>query len=424
MIIFQSIPIDEFQKKQTEELREIWYACDPKSLTIPVEFSVDVKKTNEERISELLAWLEKQLSMTNRDSEGRKQISLEAGERFKNFSREIFNLSTEQVNCFHDLGIDQVSREFYKQARSYDPLMNTSEIYQASRNVWTSNYLQALLDLPVKLTPALFAYSMLYPVSDNYLDDPRYGRADKIAYNERFRAWLNGAAASPMNPNERQVLDLVKMIESQYERKKYPQVYDSLLAIHAAQDRSVRMPAAPVPPYTVDVLGVSFGKGGTSVLADGVLAAGELDETEMGIIFNFGAFAQLMDDQEDMESDLRKNALTIFTEAARAGKADLVMRRLFCFAHQVLRGMDSFDNERVRPLKQMSMKGIDLLMIDGILRMEKYYSRSFLTELETHFPVNFKFMKRVRSELKKKRITLDRVLGLFVANPLMPGNVN
>lgn len=416
MIIFQSIPIDEFRKKQTEELREMWYACDPRQLSIPVEFPPGVKKANEERVSELLAWLEKQLSYTDSDPEGQRQIVLEAGDRIKRFACEAFNLSEEQANCFHDLGIDQVSREFYHQARSFDPQMNTTDIYQASRNVWTINYLQALLDLPVKLTPALFAYSMLYPVSDNYLDDPRYSCEEKIVYNKRFRSWLSGAEISPTNANECQVLDLVRLIEDQYERNKYPQVYDSLLAIHAAQDRSVHMPASPVSPYTVDVLGVTFGKGGTSVLADGVLAAGELDESEMGIIYNFGAFAQLMDDQEDMDSDLQKNALTIFTEAARAGKADLVMRRLFCFAHQVLKGMESFDHERVRPLKQMSMKGIDLLMINGILRMERYYSKSFLAELEAHFPVHFKYMKKARMTMRKKKITLDRMMGLFMGS--------
>lgn len=414
MINFQSISIDEFQKRQTEELREIWYTCDQGSLSIPVEFSSGKKRENEERVSELLAWLEKQLSLKKSDPEEQKQKSFEAGERLKEFSGKVFDLSDEQTNCFHDLGIDQVSGEFYRQARSFDPKMDTSDIYQASRNVWTSNYLQALLDLPIQLTPALFAYSMLYPVSDNYLDDPRLSRAEKIAFNERFYAWLTGAVVKPMNANEQQVLDLVKMIESQYRREQYPQVFDSLLAIHAAQDRSMRMPESPVPPYLVDVLGVTFSKGGTSVLADGVLAAGELNVVEMGIIFNFGAFAQLMDDQEDMASDLQKNALTIFTDAARIGKADLVARRLFCFAHQVLQGMEYFDHERVRPLKQMSMKGIDLLMIDGILRMEKYYSKAYLAELEPHFPVHFKFMRKVRTELMKRKITLDRVLGLFM----------
>ncbi len=416
MIIFHSIPIDEFQKRQTEELREIWYSCDPGFLNVPVEFPNSVKRENEERVSELLAWLEKRLSLKNLDPEEQKQNSYEVGERIKEFSRSVFDLSEEQVNSFHDLGIDQVSQEFYNLARCFDPKMNMSDIYQASRNVWTCSYLQALMDLPIQLTPALFAYSMLYPVSDNYLDDPRFSRVEKIAFNERFYAWLTGAEVKPMNANEQQVLDLVKMIEGQYRREQYPQVFDSLLAIHAAQDRSMRMPESPVPPYMVDVLGVTFGKGGTSVLADGVLAAGELHEVEMSIIYNFGAFAQLMDDQEDMESDLRKNALTIFTDATRIGNVDLIAQRLFCFAHHVLKGMEYFDNERIRPLKQMSMKGIDLLMIDGILRMDKYYSKAFLAELETHFPVRFKFMRKIRAELKKRKITLDRMLGLLLTS--------
>ena len=38
------------------------------------------------------------------------------------------------------------------------------------RNVWIGNNLQMLLGVPVCLTQGLFAYSMLYPVTDNVLD--------------------------------------------------------------------------------------------------------------------------------------------------------------------------------------------------------------------------------------------------------------
>jgi len=57
--------------------------------------------------------------------------------------------------------------------------MSTGDIFQASRNAWTTNGLQIILGMPARLTPAIFGYSMLYPCTDNYLDHPGVSTADK-----------------------------------------------------------------------------------------------------------------------------------------------------------------------------------------------------------------------------------------------------
>ena len=306
------------------------------------------------------------------------------------------------------------AKDFYFRAREFDPFICFEDIYQASRNVWTSNYLQALMGFPVQLTPALFAYSMLYPVSDNYIDDPYRSRQEKAEYNARFRGWLNGEEASPQNGNERDVVDLIDMIERQYPRQKYPQVYESLLVIHGAQDKSMRLASLPVKPNTTDIVGLTFEKGGTSVLADGVLAAGELTLDQMKIIFNYGAFAQLMDDQEDIENDLKDKVPTFFSEAALNGKVDYVLNKVFNFAHSVLSGLDKFDNPTSAPLKRISMKGIDYLLIDEAMKHPKYYSKPYLQELERHFPFRFEYLHRVRKDLMKKRMTAERLTRLLL----------
>jgi hypothetical protein len=415
--------LEEFVKNQTNILRDLWYSCEPDGFVLLEKYPLKVKLANEARLSATLQWLGNQIEHPNMDTRERKAFSQEAVLRLKDIGREIFNLTEEQVNCFEELGIDKTAETFFHQARVFDPWMSTSDIFQASRNVWTSNYLQVLLGLPVELTPSIFAYSMLYPVSDNYLDDPCRTRSEKVAYNQRFRNWLKGELATPQNWNERDVRDLVRMIELQYPRDAYPQVYASLLAIHSAQDKSMRIPHTPVTPNSVDVLGLTFEKGGTSVLADGVLAAGELTEAQMEIIFSYGAFAQLMDDQEDLGNDLKDHAVTLFTEAARVGKVDDVMKRVFCFAHYVLKGLERFNQRSAQPLKQMSMKGIDLLLIDAVLRTEKYYSSSFLADLEGYFPFRFDYLKRVRREIRKKKITTERLLGLLTT-PQSPLSLN
>jgi hypothetical protein len=417
-----TISFTGFVKKQTNTLHELWNSSETGIYAFATRFPKELQLVNEARLSTFLDWFGNQLEGLNQNYAISENFSIEARQKLKNIGKEIFDLSEDQVNCFETFGVYRNLESFFQQARTFDPWMTTSDIFQASRNVWTGNYLQALMGLPVELTSSLFGYSMLYPVSDNYLDDPNRSRHEKTAYNHRFKSWLKGESAIPQNWNERDVYDLVKMIEDQYPRNDYPQVYDSLLAIHAAQEKSLQIPRSSSGSDLADIVGVTFEKGGTSVLADGVLAAGELNETQMEIIFNYGAFAQLMDDQEDLANDLADGARTLFTDAARVGKVDQTMNQVFCFAHYVLKGLDNFNNERVNPLKQMSMKGIDLLMIDAVLRTEKYYSRSYLAELELYFPFRFGYLKKVRVEIQKKRITAERLLGLF-SNSQKPTNL-
>ena len=101
-------------------------------------------------------------------------------------------------------------------------------------------------------------------------------RTTKLAFNHRFQRRLQGEDVRPANAYEATISQLVGMIESQWDRARYPQVYESLLAIHAAQARSLGLVAPGASPYELDVLGISFEKGGTSVLADGYLVAGWL----------------------------------------------------------------------------------------------------------------------------------------------------
>lgn len=414
MTVNSTPDMQQFVRQQTDAMRSLWYASADNAASLPAHVNLERKIANEAAVSSLLEWAGNYLESGFLKESQRREFSSEAVDRFKITLRQVFDLEKEEVECIESLGVVDSAKEFYLRAHEFDPFMSFEEIYQASRNVWTSNYLQALMGLPVQLTPALFAYSMLYPVSDNYLDDPYRSRQEKAAYNARFRSWLEGDRVKPQNSNERDVLDLVGMIEEQYPRWQFPQVYQSLLAIHSAQDKSMRIAPMPLRPNTADIVGLTFEKGGTSVLADGVLAAGQLTLEQMQIIFNYGAFAQLMDDQEDIENDLRDKVPTFYSEAAVIGKVDQVLNKVFNFAHEVLIGLDYFDNPAAKPLKRISMKGIDYLLIDEAMKHQKYYSKSYLLELERHFPFRFGYLQQVRRNLKKKRMTAERLTRLLL----------
>ena len=167
-----------------------------------------------------------------------------------------------------------VARDLALRARHMDESVSTSDILQACRNAWTACGLQALLGEPPRLTPAIFAYSMLYPYSDNYLDNRAISPVAKLRFSARFRLRLAGSL-EPGEGLENTIWKLVSLIEGQWPRAQHPDVYDGLLAIHAAQERSLAQQRAGFHSDT-DILRLSFAKGGASVLADAYLAKGSL----------------------------------------------------------------------------------------------------------------------------------------------------
>lgn len=405
--------LSEFVINQTQKMRQTWYSAGDEFPDFVQRYPPELKLHNEETLSTELDWFSQMLVQDPLDETRRKSLSAEAAGRLKKVGKQIFDLNELQVGTMEKEGIPGVSGQFYRAAREFDPALPTAQIFQASRNVWTMTYLQVLLDLPVKLTPAVFGYSMLYPVSDNLLDDPHLDKQQKLEFSCRFSSWLRGEDAPPRSPKEQQVLNLVRMIEGQYPREQYQQVYEALLAIHAGQEKSLLLPSAPVQPFSADVLGVAIEKGGTSVLADGVLVAGELLPWQMEIIFNYGVFAQFMDDQEDVAGDLQQKSLSVFTECARHGPLDQTMNRLFSFSKTILKGLDSFEHDRSRPLKEISLKGIDLLLIDACARTYKYYTGGYLHELEHFFPFRFKYLKEVRKKIEKRNLSIESLVQLL-----------
>jgi len=210
-------------------------------------------------------------------------------------------------------GFRDALRAFPVRARSFDSSLRPAEIYQAARNALTMHCLQALLGVAVESTPAVLGYSLLYPFTDNLLDDESLDVAAKVAFSRRLADRLRGREVDPCDMREARIFQLVAMIEGQYPRERFPGVFASLLAIHHAQERSIALiaGATPLPGRTIVEIGVE--KGGTSVLADGYLVAGALTPAQAGCIFGLGVFLQLRDDLEDVEDDGTRGLETVFS---------------------------------------------------------------------------------------------------------------
>jgi hypothetical protein len=187
----------------------------------------------------------------------------------------------------------------------------------------------------------------------------------------------------------------VAMIEKQYSRSHDPAVFESLLDIHHAQGRSLNLIRPAAAPGEVDVLGLSFAKGGASVLADGYLVSSSLSEAQRQYTYGHGIFAQLLDDMEDVREDSQAGRLTLYSQPAGHWSLDALANRTFHFGRKVLMGLDCFDIED--PVRDVIRRGADLLLIDTIGRADRFYTGAYLRELEAHSPFRFSFLNKQRA---------------------------
>ena len=389
---------------------DLWWKCDTGFPDLDLHYTTQVQARNEKSLLRFLDQVEHVLSNPPHSRQEAQSVKLRLGAALRCLAEEILDLTETQLDPLPADAFSNVAEEFVRQARLFDPKLGMEDIYQAERNAWTAHGLQWLLGRPVELSPSILAYSLLYPYTDNYIDDPRISGAAKRAFNERLGRRLAGERLSPAGVKEKAIFKLVAMVEEQYSRNDNPDVFESLLSIHDAQSESLHLLRENAAPGEVDVHGLSFYKGGTSVLADGYLAGGSLTERQRQYTYGHGILAQLLDDMEDAEQDGQAGRLTLYAQSAKP--LDAPASRTFHFGHRILLGLDCFEvDELVRALIR---KGADLLLIDAIVRTDRYYTPAYLRELEACFPYRFSFLKEQRHAFTRRHGPMGKWMETFM----------
>jgi hypothetical protein len=223
-----------------------------------------------------------------------------------------------------------------------------------------------------------------------------------------------GELVQPQNVYEEQINKLIEMVERQWDREQFPLVYESLLAIHIAQVRSLNLIDETASPHELDVLGISFEKGGTSVLADGYLVAGKLTLDQARYVFGYGTFTQMMDDMEDIDQDKNGNYMSLFSQTAGNWPLDNMANRVFHFGRAVLHDLDAFDNKDSVNLKALIHNNIDPILVDIISRNGKNYTKEYLIKLEKHSFSTFKMIRNQRRKLQRRKLDWEKLIGIFL----------
>ena len=289
---------------------------------------------------------------------------------------------------------------FARRARAFDPSLSVASLFQALRNVWIGNSLQMLLDRPVRLNPGLFGYSMLYPLTDNLLDDPAVAGGDKRAFNERFGLRLAGSSVAPLCAHDAAAFEMIAHIEREFPRQCFPGVFDSLLAIHEAQTRSLAQHAG-AGLTDEELIAISVAKGGSSLVADLYLICGTPRPADERFAFGYGVFLQLLDDLQDVTDDLAAGHETLFTRASRRGSLDAPVARLARFVDDVLAAPmladQGFDDRR-----DLIRRNCLMLLVGAVAGQPGYFTWRFRRALARQWPLSFRATRRLRRHAARR----------------------
>ena len=394
-------------ESQTARTSAAWHACAHRPLPSGPVYTPEEQSASERVYDDCLRSVDRDLRSRPRTSTDRTAFRDRLVAVFSRFAASALGLESPAIDLIAQ-GFLPAGVEFARRARHFDAALTMPEIVQACRNAWTAYGLQPLLGERARITPSIIGYSLLYPYTDNYLDRRDASPAAKRLFCARFRQRLRGEHPPVRDAHEASIWALAGMIESQYPRAHYPQVFESLLAIHQAQEQSVAQLSAARSLSRDEILRISCAKGGTSVLADACLVRGLLTAQESQIAFDWGVLLQLGDDLQDVREDLRRGSATLVTRAAAAGiLLDPLVIQLLNFSQTVGAGLECLPtgSATLKNLLRMSWRSV---IIAAVANAPEFFSPAFLRELERSSPLRFAFLQARHRKLVNRR-------GLFAA---------
>jgi hypothetical protein len=379
-----------------------WHSCALKPCPDGPRFTPMEQQRREDAYDEALLTVEREAKKARRGSKERVEAQRRITAVFPRFASVALGLEDDAIQMLTD-GFLPIGTQFAQWARRFDPALPMPDIIQACRNAWTVCGIQPLLGDRMQMTPAITGYSMLYPYSDNYLDNDGMSTSRKLKFSARFRDRLCGLCMPPRDHHEAAVWAMVRLIEMQFPRSRYPRVYECLLAIHQAQENSIAQSKRSRGTSDHELLALSCAKGGTSVLADACLAHGFLNEAQSRFAFDWGVLLQLGDDLQDVDEDLKHGSATLFSRAvARGIPLDHLVRQLLVFSESIADELDALPDgdSSLKRLMRMSWRSLILM---AVARTHRYFTPAFLAELEPASPFRFEFQRARNKRLSGRR---------------------
>lgn len=359
---------------------------------LPV-FSQEEKLSNEKFLSELGRDL--QTMPKNPSKEEREEIKKKINQLFQeeNIMHTKEHISEELLYEF-----EENIEGFLEKINAFDETLPMESIGQAMRNYVIYAVIVTLQGRRQNCDDPILGYSLLYPYTDNYIDERRRNSHERDSYNALIRRTLSGEDIPAQNPHEEKTKQLLALVMNYYtgDEQKRKDVAGLLLLMLEAQEKSLLQIHKPgIGKLTADeILRISAYKGGISVLLDYLLSidfdVSSVTEEERRFYLSLGLILQLTDDLQDIAEDRKRRSRTLVTICRRKRVREATANRLLSFARDCIAGFSPENPE----LHSFILENCLLVIVTSIAQNAKYFSKHYLEKLEPHLPVSLQYFNK------------------------------
>ena len=382
---------------------EQWWKSDRNFKLDMKKYTNEEKKNKEKNLDKYIDLIIKKINEFPKEDNEKGNWEKEFNEIIDNYiesEKETFKLGIINKDIKDDFF--KSTKNFIKKAKEFDKNLTYKDIGQAMRNLWIVNILQVAFGEKVQLSKGVFGYSMLYPYTDNYLDNTEINNIEKNKFNNKLEKRLKGEDIKGINSHENFVYKLVSYIEEDFERNNYTEIYKALLSIHKGQIKSLKQQDCLSIPYEEDILGISIEKGGSSVLVDGFLTKGKMNKDEISFCIFYGFLLQLADDLQDIKCDINNKHTTIMSQLAPKYKLDKMANKLINFTIRLLEEENSFKGENTPELKELIKTNCIMLILVSVVLSKEFFSDEYVKVINEYLPFSIKYIENIKFKIRKK----------------------
>lgn len=301
--------------------------------------------------------------------------------------------------------------KFLLLVRNFSPDLDLESIGQATRNYIVYAMFKQLNHISSPLNRACFGYSMLYPFTDNYIDNTNYSKTQKLKYNQLIRDKIKGLPVEPITTHQIQTCQLLQEIETTYSRTQHGELFTLLLMMLEAQEESLKQHDTTTSLSLSTRLDISLYKGGISVLIDYYFVNQNLTKQDLYFYLAFGFFLQLADDLQDIEEDSKNGRQTLFTLENDCRGNENIVNKMFHFIFDIM----STYNAPNETFKELLLSNCYQLIFMSILESSKFFSTNYLYNMEVYLPITPTFWedikkKKFKNGSKKEQLNYMRIL--------------
>lgn len=295
-------------------------------------------------------------------------------------------------------------KDFLRQVRFFAPEMNLEDMGQALRNFMVYSIFREQNGLLQDCPSSIFGYSMLYPFTDNFLDDPARTAEEKKHFNLLIHHKISGIPITPLSVHEEKTAQLLADIAAAYPSPESAASYGDtaeedirlgLLLMLEAQEISQKQTNASLPLTECNIMDISIYKGGLSVLIDRFLINLKMTEDDIFFYFGFGFLLQLCDDLQDIGEDKENGSRTLLSSCSTPEETAAKVNRLFSYTAALF----DFCPCRNPAFRDFLLRNCNELILTSAAGSGSWFDDAYLKKLENYLPVTLSFLSEQKQKL-------------------------